>query len=73
MMTTPGVEQEFPVAGDVVTILVGHTVTLTADAACADATVNGTLTIGNFIFSLSGHLAGAGVSNHALRDLQHGR
>ncbi len=32
-----------PVAGDAVTIQGGHTVTLTADAACTSATINGTL------------------------------
>jgi hypothetical protein len=50
-----------PVAGDVVTIQGGHTVTLTADAACTSVTINGSLNIGNFIFSLSDNLAGTGA------------
>jgi hypothetical protein len=52
-----------PVAGDDVIIAGGHTVTLSADAACATLTVTGTLDIGNFIFTLSGDLAGTGLVN----------
>jgi len=50
-----------PVAGDIVTIQLGHTVTLTADAASASATIFGTLLIENFVFSLTGNLDGTGV------------
>ncbi len=50
-----------PVAGDVVTILAAHTVTVAANEACASLTVTGAINIGNFTLDISTDLSGNGT------------
>jgi hypothetical protein len=53
----------YPVAGDIVYICSGHTVTVNVASACATLDITGTLTIGAYSFTVSGATTISGTMN----------